>query len=150
MCFVTSKILLESKGKGFCLDLPCNSSSFIFNSECNFSFSISMRYCCFNFSLSISLYFSLSHSFISNLISSCSNFPLSIPLFLSTSYPRVLMFQALFYSPALLSPVSISLQALHFHTGLCKRTGGCYNELVVAFFTTGGGVKGKKYILWTL
>ena len=30
------------------------------------------------------------------------------------------------------------------HTGQCKRTGGCYNELVVAFFSTGGGVKGKK------
>ena len=25
-------------------------------------------------------------------------------------------------------------------------TGGCYNELVVAFFSTGGGVKGKKSI----
>ena len=32
------------------------------------------------------------------------------------------------------------------HTGQCKRTGGCYNELVVAFFSTGGGVKGKKTI----
>ena len=31
------------------------------------------------------------------------------------------------------------------HTGQCKRTGGCYNELVVAFFSTGGGVKGKKF-----
>ena len=30
------------------------------------------------------------------------------------------------------------------HTGQCKRTGGCYNELVVAFFSSGGGVKGKK------
>ena len=30
------------------------------------------------------------------------------------------------------------------HTGQCKRTGGCNNELVVAFFSTGGGVKGKK------
>ena len=30
------------------------------------------------------------------------------------------------------------------HTGQCKRTGGGYNELVVAFFSTGGGVKGKK------
>ena len=30
------------------------------------------------------------------------------------------------------------------HTGQCKRTGGCYNELVVAFFSTGGGLKGKK------
>ena len=34
--------------------------------------------------------------------------------------------------------------AADFHTGQCKRTGGCYNELVVAFFSTGGGVKGKK------
>ena len=30
------------------------------------------------------------------------------------------------------------------NTGQCKRTGGCYNELVVAIFSTGGGVKGKK------
>ena len=29
------------------------------------------------------------------------------------------------------------------HTGQCKRTDGCYNELVVAFFSTDGGVKGK-------
>ena len=43
-------------------------------------------------------------------------------------------------------------RSLHFisvdnqiqHTGQCKRTGGCYNELVAAFFSTGGGVKGKK------
>ena len=35
------------------------------------------------------------------------------------------------------------------HTGQCKRTGGCYNELVVAFFSTGGGVKGEKiYTGW--
>ena len=32
----------------------------------------------------------------------------------------------------------------HGHTGQCKRTGGCYNELVIAFYSTGGGVKGKK------
>ena len=32
------------------------------------------------------------------------------------------------------------------HTGQCKRIGGCYNELVVAFLSTGGGVKGKKSI----
>ena len=31
------------------------------------------------------------------------------------------------------------------HTGQCKRNGGCYNELVVAFFSTGGGVKGYFY-----
>ena len=38
------------------------------------------------------------------------------------------------------------------HTGQCKRTGGCYNELVVAFFSTGGGVKGKRnlYLLTLL
>ena len=32
----------------------------------------------------------------------------------------------------------------YHHTGQCKRTGGCYNELVVAFYGTGGGVKGKN------
>ena len=36
------------------------------------------------------------------------------------------------------------------HTGQCKRTGGCYNELVVAFYSTGGGVKGKKKNLYLL
>ena len=36
MCFVTSKYLPESKGKGFDLDFPTNSSSFIFNSNCIF------------------------------------------------------------------------------------------------------------------
>ena len=37
-------------------------------------------------------------------------------------------------------------------TGQCKRTGGCYNELVVAFYSTGGGLKGKKnlYLLTLL
>ena len=30
------------------------------------------------------------------------------------------------------------------HTGQCKRIGGCYNKLVVAFFSTGGDVKSKK------
>ena len=36
-----------------------------------------------------------------------------------------------------------------YHTGQCKRTGGCYNELVVAFLRTGGGLKGKKiYTCW--
>ena len=35
------------------------------------------------------------------------------------------------------------------HTGQCKRTGGRYNELVVAIFRTGAGVKGKKiYTCW--
>ena len=39
-----------------------------------------------------------------------------------------------------------------YHTGQCKRTGGCYNELVVAFYSSGGGVKGKKnlYLLTLL
>ena len=32
------------------------------------------------------------------------------------------------------------------HTGQCKRTGGCYNELVVAYLRTGDGLKGKKSI----
>ena len=36
-------------------------------------------------------------------------------------------------------------QVLH-HTGQCKITGGCHNELVVAIFRTGAGVKGKKSI----
>ena len=30
------------------------------------------------------------------------------------------------------------------HTGQCKSTGGCYNEVVVAYFGTGGGVKWRK------
>ena len=42
-----------------------------------------------------------------------------------------------------LCSVSLSRGAVD-HTGQCKRTGGCYNELVVKFFSTGGGVKGKK------
>ena len=37
-------------------------------------------------------------------------------------------------------------QKLLNHTGHCKSTGGCYNELDVAIFRTGAGVKGKKYI----
>ena len=39
-----------------------------------------------------------------------------------------------------------TLNALKIYsiTGQCKRTGCCYNELVVAFFSTGGGVKGKQ------
>ena len=32
------------------------------------------------------------------------------------------------------------------HTGQCKRIGGCYNELVVAFLRTGDGLKDKKSI----
>ena len=30
------------------------------------------------------------------------------------------------------------------HAGQCKHTGRCYNELVVAIFSTGSGAKGKK------
>ena len=33
---------------------------------------------------------------------------------------------------------------MYYHTGQCKCTGGCYNELVVAFLRTGDGLKGKK------
>ena len=33
-----------------------------------------------------------------------------------------------------------------YHTGQCTRTGGCYNELVMATFRTGAGIKGKKSI----
>ena len=45
--------------------------------------------------------------------------------------------------------LTASTMRFHVHTGQCKRTGGCYNELVVAFFSTGGGVKGKKiYTCW--
>ena len=40
--------------------------------------------------------------------------------------------------------VELTFGHLLSHTGQCKRTGGCYNELVVAFYSTGGGVKGKK------
>ena len=38
-----------------------------------------------------------------------------------------------------------SLQC-YSHTGKYKHSGGCYDELVVAFFSTGGGVKVKKSI----
>ena len=41
-------------------------------------------------------------------------------------------------------PPGLNARRDHDHTGQCKRTGGCYNELVVAFFSTGGGVKDKK------
>ena len=37
-----------------------------------------------------------------------------------------------------------SYQLGQYHTGQCKSTGGCYNELVVAYFSTGGGVKWRK------
>ena len=42
--------------------------------------------------------------------------------------------------------VELAIACVHDHTGQCKRTGGCYNELVVAFLRTGGGLKGKKSI----
>ena len=38
----------------------------------------------------------------------------------------------------------VSFKVSLSHNGQCKRTGGCYNELVVAFYSTGGGVKGQK------
>ena len=41
------------------------------------------------------------------------------------------------------------LSDIYLLTCQCKRTGGCYYELVVAFFSTGAGVKGKKiYTCW--
>ena len=40
---------------------------------------------------------------------------------------------------------SVLSQRIH-HTGQCKRTGGCYKELVVAIFRTGAAVKGIKSI----
>ena len=36
--FCHIKDLPGSKGKDFGLDVPCNASSFIFNSKCHFSF----------------------------------------------------------------------------------------------------------------
>ena len=33
---------------------------------------------------------------------------------------------------------------IHLHTGQSKCTGGCFNELVVANFRTGAGVKWRK------
>ena len=49
-------------------------------------------------------------------------------------------------------PESSQRSIVPSHTGQCKRTGGCYNELVVAFYSTGGGLKGKKnlYLLTLL
>ena len=44
----------------------------------------------------------------------------------------------------LLMVVWLFLAVPWVHTGQCKSTGSCYNELVVAFFSTGGGVKVKK------
>ena len=48
--------------------------------------------------------------------------------------------------PLVLTRRNMTHSVDRLHTGQCKRTGGCYNELVVAFFSTGGGVKGKKSI----
>ena len=39
---------------------------------------------------------------------------------------------------------NMCFEIIYHHTGQCKRTGGCYNELVVAFLRTGGGLKGNK------
>ena len=77
ICFVISKVLPGSKGKGFGLDLPCSSRYLFFNSMCNFPLSISMRCCWSNLYLSISLCFTFYRSSISNLNFSCSNFSLS-------------------------------------------------------------------------
>ena len=46
--------------------------------------------------------------------------------------------------PLIQEGLSVTSETSKYHTGQCKRTSGCYNELVVAFFSTGGGVKGKK------
>ena len=40
----------------------------------------------------------------------------------------------------------LSVTLDYYHTGQCKSTGGCYNEVVVAIFRTGAEVKGKKSI----
>ena len=62
-----------------------------------------------------------------------------------TSMARTLMA----HSPGL-TRTMIMVPTEHFkhnpprHTGQCKSTGGCYNELVVAYFGTGGGVKWRK------
>ena len=54
------------------------------------------------------------------------------------SKTRILKFSNSFFSKLLQWLIE------HYRTGQCKRTGGCYNELVVAFYSTGGGVNGKK------
>ena len=43
-----------------------------------------------------------------------------------------------------ISEIPWDRNSFSLHTGQCKRTGGCYNELVVAFLRTGDGLKGKK------
>ena len=41
----------------------------------------------------------------------------------------------------------LSVTLDYYHTGQCKSTGGCYNEVVVAIFRTGADVKGKVDLL---
>ena len=43
-----------------------------------------------------------------------------------------------------LTEQNTTLKNLYYHTGQYKSTGGCYNELVVAYFSTCGGVKWRK------
>ena len=47
------------------------------------------------------------------------------------------------YAHGLIMHVKFHHGEIHYHTGQCKHTRDCYNELVFAFFCTGGGVKGK-------
>ena len=50
----------------------------------------------------------------------------------------------IFFTFKICGMLEILVKILRYHTGQCKRTGGCYNELVVAFLRTGDGLKGKK------
>ena len=64
-----------------------------------------------------------------------------------TNTLAVLLYEQLIHLTQItLRPNIQLLSTRQHHTGQCKRTGGCYNELVVAFFSTGGGVNGKKSI----
>ena len=51
---------------------------------------------------------------------------------------------SLFLKDPFFQIIRVEMCILMTHTGQCEHTGGCYNELVVVFFSTGGGVKGKK------
>ena len=132
MCFVTSKILLQTKGKGFGLDLPCNSSSLIFNSK--YIFSLFQFQCILLFLALISYHFLqflvlISHVliflfpflfvFLSLILPFLTLFSLVL-IILLTSYLLILMFPNLLCPLALLSHVSISLHALHFLPLFCS------------------------------